>query len=353
MDKQQVDTVFFGPMTGELGWACSRWHAWCRFRRFVEFGNCRAIAMDYDWRYPLYADFVDEFLPLPEWVTSLGWEQDCYELVPPDSPAGGVMPNEVYHQLISFCAQFYNQSTTWVVRPPRGYNLIVQQAYQQMWKALEPSEAAGAYADSLLHNASKPVLVFSGRKRARAQNRNIPEATWEILIDELVKMFTVVITGTTHSSSLVHKVGRDIINVIPRTGVDGLDVLIALLKRATLSVTSQSGPTLVSLLCETPSYIVGHEGKRHSQEENFLDTACMFRPVPEYYAALEPEVMLVDILNFATSLQHEDQNVNSLYQMAHTETRAVMVNLMEDQNVDYHEVDLKGLQQEVINADAR
>lgn len=353
MDRSQVDTVFFGPMVGELGWACSRWTGWCRLRRFIEFGDCRSIAMDYDWRYPLYSDFIDEFIPLPKWITDLGWEQDCYELVPPGSPPGACTPVDVYTNLLEYAKQFYNINTTWTVRPPRGCNFIVQHGFRQMWKTLAPSEPAKAYAASVLHNNRRPVVLLSGRKRARSIDRNIPEHVWNQVVDELVNHFTVVIAGTPHSSALADKMGRHIINLIPRTGVDGLDVLIAFMHRSLISVTSQSGPTLVSLLCETPSYVVGHEAARHSRYENFLNAACMFRTVPGSYAALEANVMLEDIYNFANSIQQQLMNVQNIYTGAHNEDVHKMITLFEDPIAEFATIHLQSIQQEIMHADKR
>lgn len=353
INRAQVDTVFFGPMVGELGWACSRWHAWCRYRRFLEFGNCRSIAMDYDWRYPLYSDFIDEFIPLPQWVANLGWEQDCYELVPPGSPPGGCTPVNVYTSLLEESKLYYDERATWTVRPPRGCNFIVQHGYRQMWKPLEPSNAAKAYVDSLLHNNKRQVIVVSGRKRARSADRNILENVWEEVVDQLAKDFLVVISGTRHSSALVDKIGRNIINLIPRTGVDGLDVLIAMLHRSLLSVTSQSGPTLISLLCETPSYIVGHESQRHSRYENFMNAACMFRTVPGSYSAMTSEMMIQDVYNFANSIQHQLFNIQNLYTGVHGEDVAKMISLFEDPEIEFSSIHLPSLQQEIRYADQR
>lgn len=348
-----IDTVFFGPMVGELGWSVSRWHAYCRFRRFTQFEHCKSIAMDYDWRYPLYADFIDEYIPLPDWFVNLSLEQDCYEAVPPDSPAGSVTPTNVYMDLLAYCRQLYNPTTTWPVRTPRGYNLFIQFAARQMWKNLEPSPQAQAYADSLLANAFGNVILISGRARSRAPHRNVPEFVWSKLVDYLVRAgFTVVITGTKHSSALANKVGRNIINVIPRSGVDGLDVLIALLARTKISVTSQSGPTLVSLLCETPSYIVGHESKRHSVDENWLDTAAMFREVPHgIYTTITAEVMFEDIISFNDQITQSNMAVEASYKSCYEISKSGMLDLMVDKDIKFLGVDVERLQREIINND--
>ncbi len=347
--QENVDTVFFGPMVGELGWACSRWHAWCRYRRHHEFAGLRSIMMDYDWRYPLYSDFIDEFIPLPDWFVQLGLEHDCYEAVKPGSPAGAVMEQEVYTKLLQWCMQFYNPHTTWTVRPPRGCNFIVQERAKQMWKPLEASPQAKAYVDSLLVGKDKMrTVLISGRKRARADNRNVPEHTWEAVVDSLAQHFTVIITGTKHSSALVKKVGRNIINVIPRTGVDGLDVLIALMYKSKMSITSQSGPTLISLLCETPSYIIGHEAQRHSKTENFLDTAAMFRTVPyNVYAGITVETILDDISNFDMAINQAHAGVNQAYQRAMNEDRGVMHSLLVEP-INLYSMSAEEIRKEII-----
>jgi hypothetical protein len=350
---ENIDTVFFGPMLGELGWSVSRWHAYCRLRRFTEFKFCRSVAVDYGWRYPLYADFIDDFIPLPDWFTELGLEQDCYEVVPLDSPAGSVTPHEVYASILDYCRQLYNPDTTWTVRTPRGYNLFIQFAQKQMWKNLEASEQAQAYANSLLANAQGEIVVVAGRARARATNRNIPEHVWNTLVDYLsLSGFTVVITGVRGSSALVGKVGRNIINVIDRTGIDGLDVLIALMTRAKMSITSQSGPTLVSLLCETPSYIVGHEAKRHSVDENWLKAAAMFRTVPDdSYMALTAEKMMEDVMNFNDQLSQANHGAEMAYRACYENDIETMLYLMNEQTVTFSRVNVKELQQEIINND--
>lgn len=346
----ELDTVFFGPMIGELGWAVSRWQGWCRLRRFTEFGNLRSIAADYNWRYPLYADFVDEFIPLPDWFTNLGLSQDCYEAPPSGAPAGTVTPPAVYADLLHYFQGCYNNNTTWTVRTPRGPNFIVQHRFKQMWNQLSPSPQAESYADSLLYKAEKDIVIVSARGRTRAPERNVPEFIWDDLVNRLSQRFVVVITGVKGGAFLVNKKGKNIINVIPRTGVDGLDVLIALLRRATFSVTSQSGPTLISLLCETPSYVVGHEGPRHSRDENWLNTPCFFRSVPHnIYAGVTADVMFNDIVNFHQSIVNADNNVETIIEECNTSAKQTMLSLTEDNTINLHKINVTALRQELLN----
>ena len=351
LPKHECDTVFFGPMIGELGWACSRWHAYARFRRFSEFNHCKSIAADYDWRYPLYKDYINEFIPLPTWFTDLKLEQDCYEAVPPNAPPGSMTPPDVYGALIAHFQQYYNPQTTWTVRTPRGVNLFVQQAAKQMWIALKPSEESAGYVDSLLANNQRDVVVVSARGRARAANRNVPEKVWNYVVDELAKSFTVVITGTMGGSLLTNKVGRNIINMIPITGPQGLDILIAWMNRAMFSVTSQSGPTLISLLCETPSYIIGHEGYRHTTAENWLKTPAMFREVPNgIYAALDPQQVWGDLVNFYHSIKHSNDQIESAVHDCLFKDTNIMRRMMDPyENMIIYPINTQAVREAVLN----
>ena len=350
---QEVETVVFGPMLGELGWALSRWHGYCRYRRYTQFEHARCIAMDYDWRYPLYTDFVDEFIPVPKWVVDLNFEQDCYELVPPNSKPGGGTPQELYADIISEYAKHYDPKTSWTIRTPRGCNLFITFKCKQMWKPLEPSPEAEQYVGSLLDNNHKDVVVVSARGRKRTPERNVPEHVWKELMRKLLKFgFTVVITGTPHSSFLVDYIDRDVINMIHRQGVDGLDILIAFLRRARFSITSQSGPTHVSLQSETPSYIVGHEADRHSRNENYLNTMAMFREVPNSnYALTDTNVMMEDITELNRHIHQLEQGIDIAHRSCHEDAKMIMHNLLYNQDVQLYPMNVENLRKELTNAE--
>ncbi len=346
-----ASTIFFGPMIGELGWAASRWHAYCRFSRHNDFPEHKCIVADYDWRYPLY-DFADEFIPLPDWFTNLNLHQDSYEAVPLDAPAGSYTPPEIYAELLQYFKQFYDEKDTKEVRTPRGCNIFLQFRRKQMWKTLEPSEDAAAYMNSLIPPNVQEVVVVSARGRERAKHRNIPEHVWEDVVDMLSNRFLVVITGTPHSSFLTKKVGRNIINLIHRPGKDGLDVLMAALHRSMFSVTSQSGPTHISLQTNTPSYIMGHEKQRHSIGENWLKTMCLFREVPhEMYNALDAETILSDIAMLYEAIMEGRHKVQAATRESITGAKQHLDFLINNtRGMKFAEIDTESLRQEMVNA---
>lgn len=344
------DTVFFSFMIGELGWAVSRWQGYCRYLAKNKYQGKRILLADYNWRYPLYSDFVDEFIELPKWFIDLGLEQDCYEAVPHDATPGATTPVDVYAALIKHFEQYYNPGFTKVIRTPRGCNFWAM-SQVQMWGTLTPSKEAEAYVNSLLYNVKREIVLVSARGRARTPQRNVPEAVWNDLVDILAKRFTVVITGTPTGSFLADKYGRNIINVIQRNNVDGLDVLIGLLHRSFMSVTSQSGPTLISLLCECPSYIVGHEKMRHTKYENPLKTPCMFREVPyEIYSAINAETMANDIATFYDILCRKRDALQHAMHYVMNDSKLILNDFIQKSIKNrFVEVNVQEMQQELMN----
>jgi len=306
-----IDTILFGPMLGELGWSVSRWSGYCRFLKIENFKNIKCIAADYNWRAPLY-EFADEFIPLPDWFTDLKLEQDCYEAVLPKSQPGSLTPVEIYTSILNHYKQFYNEETTLTIRTPRGCNLYVQHHCQQMWKYLECSAETSAYVNSLLYNHKGDVITVAARKRERTPERNVPEYVWNDVVDRLSEKNTVVLAGTKDSSALAEKRGRNIINLMHREGTDGLDVLIGVLQKSFMSLTSQSGPTLISLLTGCPSYVLGHEKWRHSIAENWMQTPCMFREVPNnIYGGVTSEMVLGDFGRYKDQLKIAEINLTN------------------------------------------
>ena len=344
-----IDTIFAGPMIGELGWSVSRWHAYCRHLKLQRYNKQRFIVADYDWRYPLY-EFADEFIPLPKWFLELGLRQDCYEATPKNSPAGSLTPHNVYVALLNYFKQFYDVETTKEIRTPRGCNFVIQQVKTQMWTELVPSKEAREVAERLLYGR-RNIIVVSARGRERALQRNIPEAIWEDVVDEFRKRFTVVIIGVPSASLLTNKVGRNIVNVVQRADKGSLDLHIALMKKAMLSISSQSGPTLISLLAKCPSYIIGHESARHSIHENWLKTTCMFRMVPSnIYSAIDPTTIIDDVYKMYSVLEERKRTIDAINKYCMEDSVRILNKIIEENTgIQLLQLDVRELQKRILH----
>jgi len=232
-------------------------------------------------------DFVAYTIPLPDWFYELGLERDCFEAPLPNSPPGSLTPPDVYARLIAHLRTYYNREKAIEIFPPRGCNEWVRRQPQMFMK----------YASDQTYNFEKPMISVFPRARTRASNRNVPEYIWRKVVDDLVESFTVVLSGTPSGACLGDYTHKDVINLINYSGTDKIDKTMDYLCNSVCSVSSQSGPTHLSLLCNCPSYIIGHEKKRHAIDENRLGTPVTFRYVADY-RAIDAETILQDVASF-------------------------------------------------------
>jgi ADP-heptose:LPS heptosyltransferase len=239
-------------------------------------------------------DFVTYTIDLPEWFYKLGLDVDCNEAVLPNSPPASLTPPDVYAGLIKEIRKLYNPSKAIEAFAPRGCNKWVDKEPQMFCKfETEPIQS------------DKPIIVIMPRKRPRAANRNVPEFVWFQVVEHLKKNnFQVVLAGTPNGSALSDYNDPDVVNLIPYNKEDKTELILRYLNSAVCSLSSQSGTTHMSLLCNCPSVIIGHEKDRHTKSghENRLDTPTCFRFVYDY-RAIDEYTILTDTQNFLNKLQ--------------------------------------------------
>ena len=59
-------TVIFGPFIGEFGWELCYWHTVGSENSQKQFNNSKIVVSSFKRSYPLYQDFVDEFVPISD-----------------------------------------------------------------------------------------------------------------------------------------------------------------------------------------------------------------------------------------------------------------------------------------------
>ena len=280
----------------EFGWFLSRWAGYLRHQKLKKFPDYKMLLMTNIQYHPIVNDFITYTVDLPDWFRELNLETDCYETPFIGSPGGSLTPPNVYAKLIEYLRQFYNYESKDSIEmfPPRGYNLVMDHKEQLFCKIGSKSKKI---------KSEKPIVCVFPRKRDRASNRNVPEFVWKKTVDKLSENFTVVLEGTPNGACLVDYPESDsVINQIGYSGSDKLDKTIAFLNSAVCSLSSQSGPTHLSLACDCPSYIIGHEKDRHTVKENRLNTPTSFRYVQDY-RAIDSDTILLDVTDFMTQLK--------------------------------------------------
>lgn len=289
IDEPCVASMF----QGEFGWFISRWVGYLRHLKFEVYKDHKFLLVCPIQYKPLVQDFVDVIVDLPDEFRELKLETDCFEAPLPNSPAGSLTPPKVYADMIAYMRQFCNREKTVEALPPRGCAFEVTNLLPQIFCK---------YSSPPI-NIDKPIISVFPRYRDRSSNRNVPPFVWKEVVDSLVASgFLVVLGGTPNGSCLADYINENVVNLIPYKEDDKLAQIMGYLNNSICSLSSQSGLTHLSLACDTPSYIIGHEKERHTIEENRLDTPTSFRYVSDY-RAIDAQTILEDIQEFMKQLK--------------------------------------------------
>lgn len=286
------DTCVVGFWVGELGWFLQRYQALLRYHKHVVHPDHKFIIFCNKNLHVFVNDFTYATVDLPKWFTDLKLDSDCYEAVLPDSPAGSLMPANIYSALTTSIRQKYKSDNVIELFPPRGCNYWVDSQKQVFCQ----------YKTDKIHS-NRPIIVVFPRARVRASNRNVPQFVWYELVENLKKTCTVVLAGVPSGACLVDYSDPNVINLIAYDKDDKTELLIKYLNSAYCSVSSQSGGTHISLLSGCPSYIIGHEADRHTVHENRLDVPTSFRYVTDY-RAIDALTILQDLDRFVIELKN-------------------------------------------------
>lgn len=289
--------VFAGPFMGEFGWELSHWAPHVRWLR-AQYKGKKLIVASYPGRQPLYYDSVDEFWQLPEDFVSKKYDCDCFEALSKDGH---------YAKLIEYFrtelkSKYKPENVIWT-KTPRGFNKVLRQCNHVIFKKLEPSDYAEQSTRKLIENyGNKPVVILFAREVSRKMfldinhnrpayvedipqglpTRNWPRSHWEDMFEMLYarysKKITFAIGGTKGGNCLLNIAGKhnDVIDLTNLDISESLDITIAFLNQALCSISSQSGPSHVSVQCGCPSFIYGHEQQRHAIDDNPLHTDVAF-----------------------------------------------------------------------------
>lgn len=272
-----------GFWIGEIGWFLQRYQGYLRYQKHKVYPNRKFLLFCNRHLHVFVNDYVYGTTELPSWFKELPLEGDCYEAVPLNSPPGYLTPPDVYSRLIADIRKYYNPEKAIEMFPMRGVNYWVDTQLQVFCQYKTDKIIAG-----------KPIVVVFPRARARAAHRNIPTFVWYELVENLKKTCIVVLAGTPNGACLVDYEAENVINLINYNEPDKTEKIITYLNSAQMSVSSQSGGTHISLLAGCPSYIIGHEMERHSQQENRLNTPTSFRTLQDY-RAIDAYTMLQDM----------------------------------------------------------
>jgi len=281
-------------LISEFGWGLQYWQGRLRYLKYKKYPDHKFLLMCDPSFHTFVEDFISYTIALPEWFYNLNLERDGYEAPLRNSLSGALTPPDVYSNLIKYIRKYYNTDKAIEIWTPRGCNPIVNKMPQIFFK----------YTTNKKIKYNKPIIVVMPRKRERAANRNIPEFIWRELVEKLRQTFLVVLAGTTNGSCLQNYEANDVINLIKYNGDDKTKLIIEYLNNSICSVSSQSGSSHLSLLTDTPSYLIGDQKNRHVVELNRFNTPTSFRFVFDY-RAIDADAIVSDLRIFIDALMKE------------------------------------------------
>lgn len=310
MTIQSNSLVFAGPFLGEFGWELTHWVPHVRWLRRRHYPASHVVVASYPSRQALYRGIANEFWSLPSWFTEKQYDVDCFE---------ALCPQEDYARLLKyFEANYKNRFTEQVItRTPRGFNHVLRENNHVLFERLVPTQIADKECQAIIKEyGNKPIVIMFAREVWRKNfldiklnrpvncnslkeplpSRNWPRSYWEKLFEMLYEQYkdtvTFVIGGTSDGNCLAAESQLD--DVISLVDAD-LELSIAFLNKAMLAISSQGGSTQLGLQCGCPSFIYGHEERRHAVIDNPFQTEVTFFKTDINHYGEQPKLLYNDI----------------------------------------------------------
>lgn len=255
---------------GEIGWSM---YLAAHIRYLHEKGEPAAVACA-GAKTVFYRGTAAEILPIPE-----EWKDKF-----------GGFPSDGGH--------LYNPRTR---RRIKDHNLLAE-PFRKAYPHYETVTRYGTFPDQRVfapynHSAeaetfckgtfsdSGVIMVFPRCRTSKFKGRNIPRRHWVKIISALCDEFPECIIasfGSRNGSYTDLDVSRrNFISLAGTNDAKSLDWMVALCNtgQAKAAVGNQSGTVKMTLLCKTPTFIFGHEEKRHTEDENWSKTRVAFHSV--------------------------------------------------------------------------
>ena len=275
-----------------------------------------AIAVQ-DAKRVFYRDCALEILPIPEeWVRKYG-----------KYPSDG---NHLYNPLTRRRIKSQQLLSHPFTKAYPQYQVVTRYSRfqdQRIFEAYTHDPAMEDLSDELFGDR-RVLLVFPRHRSGKFRGRNIPRKQWIRIIRSLCDRypdFTIAAFGSSGGAYTGLQPERE--HFIDLVGYDDnrtLDLMVSLCntRRAVAAVGNQSGTVKITLLCGTPTFIFGHERKRHMVDENWSGTVAGFYQVDSFfgfrlrydrkaylsgYRIREPGKMIGEILSFIDKAECKNQ----------------------------------------------
>lgn len=155
---------------------------------------------------------------------------------------------------------------------------------------------------------NKNIVIFPRCRQGLWATRNLPKIFYRKLIAKLCETFPKY-----HIITLGVKSGAYDISLVGHSnyenGVsDSLTVnhVVNMLSNATVAIGSQSGPMKLALLQKVPCYMIGHESRRHTKDDNWMNTQVKFYVTKYNDFEQYTDEVIQDIIKFVNEYNRKD-----------------------------------------------
>lgn len=281
----------FFPDIGELGWSM---YLYFHCRWLKKHTNDKIIIMTSYDRICLYEGIADEIIYVPKaFKQSFPGYQSCFGIH--EGSKGRQVPSETLKKFFMKYA-------------PEGY-VIPHYFNMRCYRNKEEK----FYLKNVIYKPFKPKQTFKNNAgilifpRCRDKNafvgaRNLPESFYEELIISLCKRFpkvTVRSIGVKRGAYDINLSGSGFNYVNDVVEDISLQYLIDRCQTAIGAIGSQSAPPKITLLQGVPTFMIGHQKKRHEIKENWMKTKAGFFEIKRTgYQTINTRKCIQDIIRF-------------------------------------------------------
>ena len=312
-------TVIFGPFIGEFGWELCYWHGWIR-KFSKQFNNSKIVVSSFKRSYPLYQDFVDEFVPISDELNDKKYSLSGY------FPDFGILNNEqvldflkIYNQEINKLKKMFRNDNEELIHIPiypqrnrkhlshllflfkkilkldresaiekqnpfkglliKNYISFLSSCHKDSWdvqtppnnfqyvSSLKSSKEADQLSEKLIKQITHKefVTIFPRKRDLRRPDKNWSEQNWiefiKMIIDDL--KLGVFICGTPEGTFLHNFTYNNLVNTIFEKPSILLDLQISLLNKSNYSIHGRSGSCYLSMQAGNKTFMAGPESDRY------------------------------------------------------------------------------------------
>jgi hypothetical protein len=266
---------------GELGWSL---YLSAHIRWLKKNTDSQSVVIGFPDRRCLYKGLVEEFIEVPRAFYKK------YDINNQDSCR---IRKVGWDELNSFFFSYV----------PSGYRFAGYKEYPT--KIISDKRIFAPYEYSRRPERKREIIIFPRCRHGLWTRRNLSKEFYIRIIKNLCDVFPKMRIRTVGTKEGAYNIDLDRRNYINWVGKgDTLQDLINKCQSAVIAVGSQSAPPKLALLQGLPTFIIGHQRKRHIKTENWMNTKVGFYEIKkDAYETFNKRGCIKAIINFVKEVK--------------------------------------------------